>query len=81
MLWFGVDKFIGWRIAMVVPGIALILMGTTYYFLPQDTLGGNYSDLRHTCTSRCEAGRISFSAEAGICRVGLIHVDMKDVQY
>ena len=48
MLWFGVDKFMGWRIAMLVPGIALILMGIAYYFLTQDTPDGNYSDLRHT---------------------------------
>lgn len=35
-----------WRYAMVVPGIALFIMGLVYYFFTQDTPHGNLSDLR-----------------------------------
>src|SRR5690606_20532763 len=35
-----------WRWAMVVPGIALFIMGIIYYKYTQDTPDGNLSDLR-----------------------------------
>ena len=37
-----------WRYAMVVPGVALFIMGFIYYFFTQDTPAGNISDLRKT---------------------------------
>jgi hypothetical protein len=42
----GVDATLGWRLAMVLPGLALILMGLAYYRLTQDTPAGNFADLR-----------------------------------
>lgn len=35
-----------WRSAMMVPGIALFIMGFVYYFFTQDTPDGNLSELR-----------------------------------
>lgn len=35
-----------WRYAMVVPGIALFIMGFVYYFFTQDTPEGNLGELR-----------------------------------
>lgn len=35
-----------WRYAMVIPGVALFIMGFVYYFFTQDTPDGNLSDLR-----------------------------------
>jgi MFS transporter, NNP family, nitrate/nitrite transporter len=35
-----------WRYAMVVPGVALFIMGFVYFFVTQDTPDGNLSDLR-----------------------------------
>lgn len=46
VLTFGADKFLGWRLAMVVPGVALFLTGIAYYFLTQDAPDGNYRELR-----------------------------------
>ena len=46
VLSFGVDKFLGWRLAMIVPGIALFITGFAYYFLTQDAPDGNYKELR-----------------------------------
>ncbi len=40
------SEYLGWRIAMVIPGVALFLMGFAYYFLTQDTPDGDFSDLR-----------------------------------
>lgn len=46
ILSFGVNEFLGWRLAMIVPGIALFLTGFAYYFLTQDAPDGNYKELR-----------------------------------
>ena len=46
VLMFGVGETLGWRIAMVIPGAALMLVGVAYYFLTQDSPNGNYRDLR-----------------------------------
>ncbi len=46
VLMFGVGEVFGWRIAMVIPGAALLLVGIAYFFLTQDTPSGNYRDLR-----------------------------------
>ena len=40
------SETLGWRVAMVVPGVVLFIMGIAYYFLTQDTPDGNFKDLR-----------------------------------
>lgn len=37
-----------WRSAMVVPGVALFIMGFVYFYFTQDTPEGNITDLRKT---------------------------------
>ncbi len=46
VLMFGVGETLGWRVAMVVPGVALLLTGFAYYFVTQDSPEGNYRKLR-----------------------------------
>ncbi|MBE7468092.1 MAG: MFS transporter [Anaerolineae bacterium] len=45
-LMFVGDQFLGWRIAMVIPGVALLLTGIAYYFLTTDAPDGNFVALR-----------------------------------
>ena len=37
---FGIDKFVGWRLAMVIPGVLLFLTGIAYYRFTDDTPDG-----------------------------------------
>ena len=46
LLSLGLNQFTSWRVAMVIPGLALFLMGIAYYFLTVDTPNGNFGDLR-----------------------------------
>jgi NNP family nitrate/nitrite transporter-like MFS transporter len=46
VLMFGISEVAGWRVAMVMPGIALFLTGIAYYKFTQDTPQGNFRDLR-----------------------------------
>ena len=40
------DAALGWRLAMVPPGLALLLMSLAYWNLTKDSPDGNYADLR-----------------------------------
>ena len=46
VLMFGVGEVAGWRVAMIVPGVALMLVGIAYFLFTQDSPEGNYAELR-----------------------------------
>lgn len=46
ILLFGVSETVGWRLAMIVPGVVLFFAGIAYWFLTQDAPDGNFSELR-----------------------------------
>ncbi|WP_111708764.1 MFS transporter [Lutibacter citreus] len=44
---FGIaDQADAWRYSMIIAGVICFLMGIVYYFFTQDTLNGNYKELR-----------------------------------
>lgn len=47
-----VDKANSWRMAMVVPGIILLLMAFLYYTYTEDTPRGNYADIERGTTTK-----------------------------
>jgi MFS transporter, NNP family, nitrate/nitrite transporter len=56
---FGYLPSESWRYSMVIPGIALFIMGFVYYFFTQDTPEGNFSKIKKETDSRNGAGRTS----------------------
>ena len=46
VLTFVAGDALGWRVAMVIPGVALFLTGFLYYRVTKDSPDGNYADLR-----------------------------------
>lgn len=46
-LMLGANERLGWRLAMVVPGAVLFVLGIAYYLLTQDSPEGNRTPLRH----------------------------------
>ena len=46
LLSLGASAWWGWRMAMFVPGAAMLLWGIAYYFLTQDAPDGSFSELR-----------------------------------
>ncbi len=46
VLFFVANEAAGWRIAMVIPGVALLLMGLVYYRFTQDAPEGDFEELR-----------------------------------
>ncbi|RLZ08981.1 MFS transporter [Acinetobacter sp. 2JN-4] len=52
---FGVEQAMGWRIALLVPGIMMVIVGVLYWKLTQDSPQGNFKELRE---QGIEAGNI-----------------------
>ena len=46
LLMLGVNEALGWRLAMVVPGVVLFITGICYYLFTQDAPNGNFDELR-----------------------------------
>jgi NNP family nitrate/nitrite transporter-like MFS transporter len=46
VLYLGADHAFGWRIALLVPGILMLVMAVLYWKYTQDAPGGNFSELR-----------------------------------
>ncbi len=42
----GAQAWLGWRMAMFVPGLVMFLIGLAYYKLTQDTADGDFKELR-----------------------------------
>lgn len=46
VLGFGVSETMGWRLAMVFPGVIMLLLAVLYWFFTTDAPDGNYADMR-----------------------------------
>jgi NNP family nitrate/nitrite transporter-like MFS transporter len=46
LLMLGVSETMGWRVALIVPGVLMIIVGLLYYRFTQDCPQGNYEELR-----------------------------------
>lgn len=46
VLMLGVSEAAGWRLAMIVPGVVLMLTGVAYYIFTRDCPQGDFKDLR-----------------------------------
>ncbi len=48
LLFLGVEHSAGWRVALLVPGVLMVIMGVLYWRYTQDCPAGNFSTLRAT---------------------------------
>ena len=46
LVMFGVEQAMGWRIALLVPGVLMLVVGMLYWRFTQDCPQGNFKDLR-----------------------------------
>jgi NNP family nitrate/nitrite transporter-like MFS transporter len=77
MIMLGVNATVGWRAALVVPGVLMIIMAIVYYRFTQDCPQGNYSDLRAAgveIESGKKGGWASFKLAAKNHRVWMLFV-------
>ncbi|HEX9173826.1 MAG TPA: MFS transporter [Telluria sp.] len=73
----GVNETMGWRVALVVPGVLMLLMAVLYWRFTQDCPEGNYDELRKAGVSVAGGGKggwDSFKTAAANHRVWLLFV-------
>ncbi|WP_291359082.1 MULTISPECIES: MFS transporter [Acinetobacter] len=46
LVMFGVEQAMGWRIALIVPGLMMVIVGALYWKFTQDCPQGNFKELR-----------------------------------
>lgn len=77
VLYLGADHAFGWRIALLVPGMLMLVMAVLYWRYTQDAPGGNFSDLRASGQmpdSGKKVGWTSFKRACANYRVWLLFV-------
>ncbi|MFL6659620.1 MAG: MFS transporter [Massilia sp.] len=73
----GVSEKLGWRVALLVPGVLMLVMAALYYRFTQDCPAGNYADLRAAgipIDGGKRGGWASFKAASANHRVWLLFV-------
>jgi NNP family nitrate/nitrite transporter-like MFS transporter len=77
VIMMGVSETLGWRVALLVPGVLMIIMAGLYYRYTQDCPQGNYSEMRAAgiaVDGGKKGGWDSFKAAAANYRVWLLFV-------
>ena len=77
LIMLGVSESLGWRVALVVPGVLMIIMAFVYWNFTQDCPAGNYAEMR-AAGIEIEAGKkggwASFKAASANYRVWLLFI-------
>jgi NNP family nitrate/nitrite transporter-like MFS transporter len=77
LIFLGVSETAGWRVALLVPGVLMIVMAGLYWKFTQDCPDGNYDDMRRAgipIDGGKKGGWASFKAAAANHRVWLLFV-------
>ncbi|ASU39148.1 MFS transporter [Herbaspirillum sp. meg3] len=77
MLMLGVGDYLGWRVALLVPGLLMLVMAALYWHFTQDCPQGNFEELRAagiTIDSGKKGGWASFRAASANYRVWMLFV-------
>jgi NNP family nitrate/nitrite transporter-like MFS transporter len=77
MIMMGVNETIGWRAALIVPGVLMLVMAVLYWKFTQDCPEGNYSEMRAkgiAIEGGKKGGWESFKLAASNYRVWLLFV-------
>jgi NNP family nitrate/nitrite transporter-like MFS transporter len=78
VLMLGADHTMGWRVALLVPGVLMLVMAVAYWCFTQDCPEGNYSDMRARGQAISGSGKgggwASFRAASANYRVWLLFI-------
>jgi len=64
----GVSETLGWRIALIVPGVAMLVMAVVYWRYTQDCPAGNFSELRAAGIAFQGGGKGGWASFKAACR-------------
>lgn len=64
----GVSETLGWRVALIVPGVAMLIMAAVYWRFTQDCPAGNFSELRAAGIPVQGGGKGGWASFKAACR-------------
>jgi NNP family nitrate/nitrite transporter-like MFS transporter len=68
MVMLGVGETLGWRAALVVPGVMMLIMAVVYYKFTQDCPEGNFAELRAAGIPFEASGKGGWASFAEACK-------------
>jgi NNP family nitrate/nitrite transporter-like MFS transporter len=68
MVMMGVSQTMGWRAALLVPGVLMLVMAVVYFKFTQDCPEGNFAELRAAGTPFEASGKGGWASFAEACR-------------
>ena len=68
LLMAGVSETLGWRVALIVPGVAMLVMAVVYWRYTQDCPAGNFSELRAAGLPVESGGKGGWASFKAACR-------------
>jgi MFS transporter, NNP family, nitrate/nitrite transporter len=76
LLSFGLERSMGWRVALLVPGLLMLIMAVVYYRYAKDTPHGNLSEIKARTPGQAQrrSGLTIFMAAARDFRVWLLFI-------
>jgi NNP family nitrate/nitrite transporter-like MFS transporter len=77
VLSLGIEKSLGWRLSMIVPGVLMLIVAVMYWKFTQDSPKGDYVDLRRAgieVESGKKGGWAVFKAASGNYRVWMLFI-------
>ncbi len=70
---FGYTKPEAWRLAMIVPGVMMLVMAVVYYKFTKDTPAGNYDEIQRETTSGSSVSFWSACADVRVWALALAY--------
>jgi NNP family nitrate/nitrite transporter-like MFS transporter len=68
VIMLGVNETMGWRVALVVPGVLMLIMAVIYYKFTQDCPEGNFTELRAAGVAFESGGKGGWASFFEACR-------------
>ncbi|MEL0028337.1 MAG: MFS transporter, partial [Perlucidibaca sp.] len=77
LIMLGIEESMGWRVALLIPGLLMVIVGVLYWYTTQDCPEGNFDELRARgieIESGKKGGWASFQLAARNYRVWMLFV-------
>jgi NNP family nitrate/nitrite transporter-like MFS transporter len=68
VIMLGVSETMGWRVALLVPGVLMLVMAVVYWKFTQDCPEGNFAELRAAGVPFEASGKGGWASFVGACR-------------
>ncbi len=73
ILMLGISETLGWRLAMLVPGVVMVITGLAYWRFTQDAPDGDFRELHRTEATAHKPGFLAVARDIRVWALGLAY--------